>query len=195
MSYEIIKNLSLKKQTITYAPNNVVPQIIYKGDYSNVEPKEFITNLLRDLLDGNFKLSMNNQYYYLYDVIEKANVKELNEKYWEHDYSREYTQEERDNEAKEKRKLCEEICKRLYEAYLHYKNTKGNYALKTGEWFIRKIGKELIFLTTTPSKVKKFKTLGHAKAAVHRLNSVRDREYKIYSLDENKYIELEKEEK
>lgn len=195
MSYEIIKNLNLKKQTITSAPNNVVPQVIYKRNYSNVEPKEFIADLLQYLLNGDFKLSMNNKYYYLYDVIEKANVKELNEKYWDHDYSREYTQEEREIESKAKRKLYEEIRKRLYEAYLHYEDTKGNYVFKTGDWFIRSIGKSNIFFTTNPSGAKKVTSFGCAKTIVRRLNNCCYYKYKIYSLDENKCIELEKEEK
>lgn len=194
MSYNIIKNLNLKKQIIKYAPNNVVPQVVYKGDYSTIEPKEFITNLLQDLLDSNFKLSINNKYYYLYDVIEKANIKELNEKLWDHDYSREYTQEERDIKAKEKYKLNEEIRKRLYDAYIHYKDIKGNYVFKTGVWFVKSVCKHNIFFTTNPSGAKKVTSLGWAKALVCRLNNCSCNKYKIYSLDENEYIELEKEE-
>ena len=102
MSYEKVKYVSVKNQTITSASNNLRP-LYYETWKAQAESKEdFVKKVLIDFLDGNFQglskslYKFNHTIYVYHMTCEKEN--ELYDKRWNnYDYATKeykYTKEE-----------------------------------------------------------------------------------------------------
>ena len=133
MSYEKVKNISVKNRTITSACNNLRP-LTYEtwGFHKEGTDKEFIKLCLLNIADGNFHTVGNNCWKYDYAILKMKEEKpelynDLYVKRWEaYDYERDiqlYTEEEIEQATFE---LGEE----LYKIFMKIKETKGDYIIR-----------------------------------------------------------------
>lgn len=161
MSYEKVRNINYKTREITSASNNtyvwngnkyVHDYITWKYGVDSWSEKEFISNLLMDISNGN--LQCGSKYKKLYILIDKANIKELDDIRW--NWDKKYSDDER-HRAKA------ELKDRLYNTYKNYRFTKGQYFIQSSDnIFVHKITKtKCIF--SNKDKAKVYDTLEEAE--------------------------------
>ena len=122
MSYDLIKRISIRKQTITSASNNVRPLYYetFKPLKEQVSEEKFIKYILVNFLDGNLQgrsksLEKFNQTIAIYEAAYKEKAEEIFKRRWEnYDYKTKtyrYTKEEI-------KAATEELLDILYSIYL-----------------------------------------------------------------------------
>lgn len=170
MSYDIVKNISIKNRTITLAANNIRP-ITYETCKINAESDEsLIKYVLVNALWGNFQFQNNKnllKFRLALDMYDGVDIKIRNDIYakvWKrYDYKTKtqlYTQEE----VEEATKKLGDI---LYDLYNSIELTKGKYIINyyDGYAYISNLRKESYCYTLSRNKAKIYNTLEEATLA------------------------------
>lgn len=193
MSYEILTSINFKKRSITSYSNNVHPRDIGTTQTKFTNDDDFMKWLLGGINSGDFHISANSPYAYLYDIIHQSDLKALRD-----EKEKLYAMENKDWNylSKEFYRIDKEMEQKIFETYKTYKNPKGRYIIIFGAEeskprYCMKFTKYHLFFAFDKDKAKVYKNLGNARVALYSIN----RNYNlpcslgIYDLTENKLLE------
>ena len=187
MSYEIVKNISVKNRSITSACNNLRP-ITYSTYKVDVESEEkFIKIVLIDAYLGVFQLQNSKGLLpfryalFKYEQLKGETKEDIENKVWHnYDYKTKtfrYTSEERSEAIKKFENI-------LYGFYKDFKPTKGEYKIKYGSsaWIVRMM-KTRFSYTWYEGRAKVYNTLEEAEMIAHYINRNFSEEAKIMKVE------------
>lgn len=141
MSYIKVKNINIKKMTITGACNNIRPLIYETYNLDFKTTADFIKHLLINTLDGNYHLAINKNTLPILYAISVYNLKEekatelYNKRWNNYDYKTKkylYTKEEIEE-------ATNELIDILYNIYLSYKEDNKKHVIKFHNSYITKV--------------------------------------------------------
>lgn len=174
MSYEIVKNISVKNRSITSACNNLRP-ITYNTIHLTAKDEEsFIKYVLVNALWGNYHLQKSKSLLpfryalYKYEQLDEETKGDIYNKVWRnYDYKTKtyrYTEEEREEAT---RKLGDI----LYGFYQAFNPTKGEYKIKysLSTWVVKMMQTGLRY-SWYESDAKVYNTLEEAELIVDYIN-------------------------
>lgn len=174
MSYEIVKNISVKNRSITSACNNLRP-IAYETIHLTAKDEEsFIKYILVNALWGNYHLQNSKSLLpfryalYKYEKLDEETKGDIYNKVWRnYDYKTKtyrYTEEERSEAIKK----LEDI---LYGFYQAFKPTKGEYKIKysSSAWIVKMMQTRFSY-TWYEDRAKVYDTLEEAEMIVDYIN-------------------------
>lgn len=187
MSYEIVKNISVKNRSITSACNNLRP-ITYSTCKIDVESEEkFVKIVLIDAYLGVFHLQNSKGLLpfryalYKYEQLNEEIKGDIYNKVWNsYDYKTKtsrYTSEERSEAIKKLGDI-------LYGFYQAFKPTKGEYKIKYGSstWVVKMMKTGLRY-SWYEIDAKVYNTLEEAELIVDHINRRFKDEAKIMKVE------------
>lgn len=174
MSYDIVKNISVKNRTITLAANNLRPITYSTCKVNSPSDEAFIKYVLVNALWGNFHFQKNKNLLkfrlalskYEDEVDEEVREDIYNKVWRSYDYktkTHKYTETER-VEATQK------LGDILYDLYNNIQLTKGNYIIKYGSCWVKKLGITNLRYTWYIEDAKKYDSFEEAKMVENYIN-------------------------
>lgn len=174
MSYDIVKNISIKNRSITSACNNLRP-ISYETIHLTTKTEEdFIKYVLVNSLWGNYHLQNSKNLVkfrytiYLYNQLDDELKNDIYNKIWRNYDYKTKTYRYSEEEVVQATKKLGSI---LYDLYKSVEITKGNYIIKFGsDYYVKKLGSTTLSYTWYQCRAKVYSSLEEAKIVEDEIN-------------------------